>query len=82
MGRSLLVIVILIGDDTRFLKLEEYSCQGINSLNESLLSRTRSSRPGELPPQSLTEPYVIVSHHTALQLIISKQILPHLQLSA
>ena len=26
-----------------------------------------SSRPGELPPQSLTEPYVIVSHHTALQ---------------
>lgn len=25
-----------------------------------------SSRPGELPPESLTEPYLIVSHHTAL----------------
>jgi hypothetical protein len=25
-----------------------------------------SSRPGELPPQPLTEPYVILSHHTAL----------------
>jgi len=25
------------------------------------------SRPGEFHPQPLTEPYVIVSHHTALQ---------------
>ena len=24
-----------------------------------------SSRPGELPPEPLTEPYVILSHHTA-----------------
>ena len=32
---------------------------------------------GNFPPQSLTEPYVTVSRHTALQLVISKQILPH-----
>ncbi|WP_236980994.1 hypothetical protein, partial [Membranihabitans maritimus] len=29
-------------------------------------TRTRlSSKPGELPPEFLTEPYVILSHHTA-----------------
>ncbi len=26
-----------------------------------------SSSPGELPPEALTDPYVIVSHHTAPQ---------------
>lgn len=25
-----------------------------------------SSKPGELPPEFLTDPYVILSHHTAV----------------
>lgn len=35
-------------------------------LNFRLLLELKSSRQGEFHPKPLTEPYLIVSHHTAL----------------
>jgi hypothetical protein len=34
----------------------------------------QSSRPGELPPEPLTEPYVNLSIHTALRKLKSKRV--------
>ena len=37
-------------------------------------SGLQSSRPGELPPEPLTEPYVNLSIHTALRKLKSKRV--------
>ena len=62
-------------------KRQRWVCHHLNYNIEYAIFRcrfiqsTQSSRQGEFHPKPLSEPCLIVSHHTALQLIISKQIL-------